>query len=128
MNLGSNPINLAFRFLLELAALISYGYWGWQIGDGWIRYMLALLVPLVGALAWGTLAVPDDPSRSGKAPVPVPGWLRMVLELGIFGLASWGLFESGANTTALIFILLVILHYGLSVDRIRWLINSKIDN
>lgn len=26
--MGSNPVNLALRFLLELAALCSIGYWG----------------------------------------------------------------------------------------------------
>lgn len=87
MNMGSNPINLVFRFLLELAALFSFGYWGWLIGDNWVRYLFVILAPLFGVLIWGTFAVPDDPIRSGKAPVPVPGWLRLVLELGIFGLA-----------------------------------------
>ena len=123
--MGSNPINLAFRFLLELAALLSYGYWGWHTGEGWLRYLLMACTPLIGALVWGTFAVPGDPSRSGKAPVPVPGWLRIVLEWGIFGLACFGLIASNSRTAALILLLLVIIHYALSVDRIRWLIKSE---
>ena len=123
--MGSNPINLIFRFLLELAALFSFGYWGWNTGGNWVRYLLVILAPLLGAVVWGTFAVPADPSRSGKSPVPVPGWLRLILEFGIFGLACWGLLASGGNSMALALLLLVIIHYVLSLDRIRWLINTK---
>jgi hypothetical protein len=35
---GKNPINLAVRFLLETAALIAIGYWGWTQFDGALRY------------------------------------------------------------------------------------------
>jgi len=125
MNMGSNPINLVFRFLLELAALFAFGYWGWNVSENWFRYLLVILAPLLGAVIWGTFAVPDDPSRSGKAPITVPGWLRLILEWGIFGLACVGLIASNSRTAALILLLLVIIHYALSVDRIRWLIKSE---
>jgi len=122
MNMGSNPINLFFRFLLELAALISFGYWGWQTGDEWFRYLLVILAPLIGALVWGTFAVPDDPSRSGKAPVPTPGWLRLILELAIFALASLALAKTGELNLALILGVLVVIHYVFSFDRMHWLL------
>ena len=125
MKMSSNPINLLLRFLLELAALISYGFWGWQTGGGWLRYLLAILAPLVGALIWGTFAVPGDPSRSGKAPVPVPGWLRLALELIIFGLACSALIVSGQSVYAWILGVLVVIHYVVSIDRIQWLLPMK---
>ncbi|WP_280456932.1 DUF2568 domain-containing protein, partial [Nocardia carnea] len=37
------------------------------------RWLLVVLLPVVAAAAWGVFAVPDDPSRSGAAPVAVPG-------------------------------------------------------
>ena len=87
INMGTHPINLAVRFLLEMAALISLGVWGWKVGDSWTRYILAIGIPLILAVGWGTFAVPDDPSRSGSAPVPVPGIIRLLLELGFFSVA-----------------------------------------
>ena len=128
MKMGSNPINLLLRFLLELAALFSYGCWGWNAGDRWFRYLLMILAPLVGAMVWGTFTVPNDPSRSGKAPVPVPGWLRLILELTIFGFACLALAVSGLGVFAWILGVLVLFHYGFSVDRIHWLLAVNENN
>ncbi len=33
--MGSHPINLAVRFILELIALASSGFWAWKQSDGW---------------------------------------------------------------------------------------------
>ena len=35
--MGSHPINLAARFLLELGALLGFARWGWTLGDGFVR-------------------------------------------------------------------------------------------
>ena len=83
--MGSHPINLAIRFLLEVAALIIAGTWGWKIGSGWYRYFLVVAVPLLMATMWGVFSVPHDPSRSGNAPIAVPGFFRLFLELAFFG-------------------------------------------
>ena len=34
--MSAHPLNLALRFLLELAAWASMGYWGWKRGTGWL--------------------------------------------------------------------------------------------
>jgi len=120
--MGSNPINLAFRFLLEIAAFVAMAYWGWTQYDGVWRVVFAVGAPLLAAVLWGTFAVPDDPSRSGKAPVPVPGIVRLLLELAIFGFATWALYDAGQTTIALIFALLVLFDYLISYDRIAWLV------
>ena len=120
--MGSHPINLTVRFLLELAALAALGLWGWWQSDGWLRFVLALTLPLIAAVVWGTFAVPDDPSRSGAAPVPVPGLLRLAIELSIFGLAVWALFSLGYTRLGWGLGLIVALHYLTSYDRIAWLL------
>jgi hypothetical protein len=122
--MGSQPVNLALRFLLELAALGSYAVWGSQQADGWLGYLLAFALPLLGAAFWGTFAVPGDPSRSGKAPVPVPGWLRLALELLIFGLATYCLYDAGYANAGGWFGLITLVHYFVSYDRIRWLLSQ----
>ena len=123
--MGSNPVNLVFRFLFELISLAVFGYWGWTLVDGRMRFVLAIILPLVAAVLWGTFAVLDDPSRSGKAPVPVPGLVRLILELVFFGLAVFVLFNSGYQTFGWIFAGAVAVHYLLSYDRIIWLLQQK---
>ena len=120
--MGSHPINLGIRFLLEIAALIILGIWGWRKGDGWLQYVFAIGIPVLLAVIWGIFAVPDDPSRSGAAPVPTMGIIRLVIELGIFAFATWSLFDMGYQKWGLILGIIVILHYGFSYDRILWLI------
>jgi hypothetical protein len=39
--MGSHPVNLAFRFLLELAALAVSATWGWQQAEGRIRWLIS---------------------------------------------------------------------------------------
>ncbi len=120
--MGSNPYNLAFRFLLEISALVCLGIWGWSQDDGWIRYLLAPALPALTAAIWGIFAVPEDPSRSGKAPVPVPGIIRLILELTIFAIASWTLLDMNHELMATLFSLLVFIHYLISYDRVLWLL------
>ena len=119
-----NPINLALRFLLELVALFTMGWWGWgQRGDSW-RVVLAAAIPMVAATLWGVLAVPGDRSRSGSAPVPIPGVLRLVLELAFFASAVWSLYGLGFSRSAALFGTIVVVHYLLSFDRVRWLVSQ----
>lgn len=122
--MGSHPINLAVRFILELTAIFVYGLWGWRQADGGLRIVLMLLIPIVFATVWGIFNVPGDPSRSGAAPVVVPGIVRLLLELVFFGLACWALHQLDLKTYALIFGAVVILHYLVSYDRITWLLSK----
>lgn len=120
--MGSHPLNLTLRFLLELAALACMSVWGWRHSDNWWRYLLAIGIPILAAAVWGVFAVPDDPSRSGKAPVPVPGIIRLIIELVIFGFAVWALYDTGYSKLSLIMGIIVVVHYIVSFDRIHWLL------
>ena len=120
--MGSHPLNLALRFMLELAALFAFARWGWIHSTGLLRYFLGLGLPLLAAVLWGTFAVPDDPSRSGKAPVPIPGLMRLLLELVFFGFATWCFFATGLSVWGWILGVVTLLHYLASYDRMRWLL------
>ena len=122
--MGSHPINLALRFVLELTALVAMGFWGWKQGEGMLRVVLAFGIPIIAAVIWGVFAVPDDPSRSGSAPVPTPGVLRLALELMFFSVAAWTLYNAGAVKASWIFALVALVHYTLSYDRVYWLMNQ----
>lgn len=119
--MSANPLNLAFRFLLELAALVAIGYWGWHASLGAMRWLFMFGAPLVAATLWGTFRVDNDP---GRAPVRVPGWVRLALELAYFGFAVWGLCDAGAVTASWLLGVAVAVHYLISYDRILWLLRQ----
>jgi hypothetical protein len=81
--------------------------------------------PVIAAALWATFAVPDDPSRSGKAPVPIPEAMRPVLELSLFGFAAWALCDAASQMLALIMASYTIIHYALSYDRVAWLLSRE---
>ena len=122
--MGAHPLNLALRFFLEMGALVAMGMWGWQRAVGPWRYVLAFTVPVIAMTLWGVFAVPHDPSRSGRAPVPVPGIARIVLEAAFFGFATWALYSSVHRVPAMAFGVTVLAHYVLSFDRLAWLLRQ----
>jgi len=89
-----------------------------------VGFLLALAVPLLAALLWGTFAVPNDPSRSGQAPIRIPGPLRLGLELMILGLGALALRGSGFERSSLVFTVLVVVHYAISYDPNAWPLRS----
>lgn len=89
-----------------------------------MRFVLALGIPIAAEIIWVTFAVPDDPSRSGKAPVQVPGVARLALELVYFGFATWALYDLGLILWGGILGALVMMHYAASYDRVGWLVRQ----
>ncbi|MEX2373053.1 MAG: DUF2568 domain-containing protein, partial [Dehalococcoidia bacterium] len=78
--------NLGLRFLLELAALAGLGLAGWRLAPAPWNWLAVIALPVLAAALWGVFNVPGDPSRSGSAPVIVPGGLRLAVEfLVLFG-------------------------------------------
>ncbi len=120
--MGSHPVNLTFRFILEIAALIAVGTWAWKQSDGSTKYILAVGLPILIGAIWGTFTVPDDPSRSGETIVVTSGMIRLVIELGIFTLATLALYDQGQQKFSYCFAIAVIIHYAVSYDRIFWLL------
>lgn len=123
-NMGLNNVNLAVRFILEIVALVAIGIWGWNQGDGWMSFVLGLGMPILVGAIWGIFAVPNDSSRSGLAPIAVPGIVRLLIELAIFTFASWALYDSGFVGLGIVFGILVTIHYIISFDRIIWLMSK----
>lgn len=122
--MSQNPVNLTLRFVLEMIALVGIGYGGWHSGEGFVRYLLAILLPLLAAGAWGAFRPPNEPHHPTHATVPVPGKVRLFVEALVFGGGTWGFYSAGATTTALLFGLVVLAHYALSYDRVGWLLRN----
>jgi hypothetical protein len=121
MCMAYHPVNLALRFGLELVGLYALGYWGWSQHSGWLRYLLAIGVPLLAAVIWATFK-PIEPLAPKKIPVVVPGRVRLPLELAYFGLATGALAFSQQYVCSGLFGLAVVFHYLTSLDRVSWLL------
>lgn len=117
-------MNLAFRFLLESAAVAGMAIGAYSLGTGVSAWLLAVAIPLVAMVAWGTFRVPGDASASGGAPIAVPGVVRLLIELDVFA-ASVFLLCFASPRAAVILAIAVVVHYALSLDRIRWLLTGK---
>ena len=114
-------INLGVHFLLELCGLAALIYWGLQAGDGLMKIVLGVVLPLLAAIAWGTFRVPHDP---GKAPVAVRGPVRLLLEAIYFGLAVAALSSAGQPTLAALLGIVVVIDYVIMYERVIWLLKQ----
>ena len=120
--MASNPINLALRFILEIVALVGLGLLGWTLGgDGW-RLVPALALPAIAGAAWGTFRIPNDP---GRAPVAVPGPIRLALEVAVFSGGVAGFAAAGNATVALIVGAVMVGHHLASYDRVLRLLRNE---
>lgn len=120
--MNTNPINLVVRFLLEIAMLITLGYWGWHVNTGWLQYAAATGLPIIAATLWGVFRIPNDPK---PAPVALPGIARLLLEWILFGAAVLALFTMGYFALGLIMGVTLKLHYIVSYDRTWAMLQNK---
>lgn len=103
--------NLALSFLLELAMLAAFGYWGFTTGDGLpAQILLGIGAPLLAAIVWGIFMAPRASRR-------LRGPYHLVLEMIIFGLAFIALYLAGQPALTAIFIIIYAINLGL---RLIW--------
>lgn len=120
--MSRNPFNLGLRFLLEVAALVALGRWGWSLAPGWVALAPALLLPGAAAAAWGAFRVPND---GGRPVVEIPGPARLALEAAYFGIAVWAASRTGGGEWAMPLGVVVLVHYALSWDRVSLLARGR---
>lgn len=106
-------VNLAVKFLLELAAFAAVAYWGATIGHRAWAVLAAIAAPAAAVIVWGLFAAP----RAGRR-LPRPA--RAPLELAVFGLAAGGLAAAGAVALAIIFGAVVIVNAVLLTVFHQW--------
>lgn len=96
--------NLALRFLLELCALASLGYWGFHnVNGAFVKIACGIGAPLAAIIVWGLFVAP-------KAIVMVSGPLHLLLELVVLGSAAIALYAAGRPLLGLVFALSVIIN------------------
>lgn len=96
-------ISLTLFFLMELASLVIFGWWGFHMPGGWgIRTLLGSGTPLAAALFWGQFLSP-------RARLPLSKGLRNVLKMVFFSFAVWALNYLGEGAFSVAFTLLAII-------------------
>jgi uncharacterized protein DUF2568 len=107
------PLNLALKFLLELAALAAFGLWGASIASGPLAVLLAITLPVAVAAGWGTFAAPRARRR-------LPLRLRAPFELAVFGLAALALWQAGSLAWAAAFAAIAAVNAALLTVFDQW--------
>jgi hypothetical protein len=108
--------------LLEVSAVLAYGYWGWAVYAGSERYVWTIGAMVVAWIVWDVFRVPGDGSL--KPAVPVPGWVRLVIEAAYFTGVSSALVAAGVPELGIAFAILVAIHYTVTHRRLVWLLRE----
>jgi len=97
-------LNLALSFLLELAMLVAFGYWGFNTGDSTLlHWLLGLGIPIVAIIIWSIFNAPLSKRR-------LPRTSRTILEVVMFGLGALALAAAGQMMWAIIFAVLIVIN------------------
>lgn len=96
--------NVALRFLLELCALLAFGYWGFQSGQSLLSKIgLGIGIPLLIVVIWAMFIAPNAVVH---LPEPVPFVLGMVILL----LAAVALAAAKQTKLAVIFGVIIVIN------------------
>ena len=96
--------NLTLAFLLELALLAAFAYWGFHSGGATaMRWLLGIGVPLVVAGFWWRFMAPKSRSQ-------LRGAACLVAKVLLFGLATLALAAAGALSAALVLAVVFVLN------------------
>lgn len=99
-----SSLNLVLRFALELCALSALAFWGAHVDASRAATLtLAILAPLIAAVAWGLFVSP-------KAQIRAPRLIRLSIELAVFLAAAGGLVAAGEIGWAIAYSAAVVAH------------------
>ncbi|HWV35457.1 MAG TPA: YrdB family protein [Thermomicrobiales bacterium] len=114
------------QFFLEIAGLVGIARLGWHVGnDGVMGFALAALFVAIAAGIWGVFRTPGF-VPTGNAPVAAtPGPIRLVIELGFFLVAAWGLWISGWDFAAIVMFVAIAIVYWTLRERTLGLLRNR---
>lgn len=96
--------NFGLAFLLELAGLAIFAWWGWRAGGSTaISLLLAIGLPVIAATIWGLVAAP---TASYGNPV-----ITTIVKVAFFGLAAAALWTLDHRILAAAFVVIVAANF-----------------
>jgi hypothetical protein len=100
--------NLGLAFLLELVALGSFAYWGFNAsGSSVLNIVLGVGTPILAIVLWGVFAAPRSERR-------LRGSAYLAFKVVFFALAILALIAAGSITLGLIFAVVFVINTGLA--------------
>jgi hypothetical protein len=94
---------ISIFFLLEIAMLVSFMYWGFHLDNRLlIKILFGIGTPIVVAIIWGVFIAP-------KASIPVTVPIRILLQIILFGSAAVALYFSEKGALAIVFGTIVLI-------------------
>jgi hypothetical protein len=105
--------NLAVKFILELAAIAAFAYWGASLDGVLVSVIVAIAAPASAIVLWGLFAAPRASRR-------LPTWARVPFELGVFALAAAALVAVDWPAAAIVFGAVAILNAVLLTGLDQW--------
>lgn len=98
---------ISIFFLLEIAMLVSFMYWGFHLDTSLlVKILFGIGTPIIVAIIWGTFIAP-------KASIPVSVPIRILLQIILFSSAAVALYFSEKGTLAIIFGTVVLIEMTL---------------
>jgi hypothetical protein len=97
-------INLLLAFLLELAMLAAYAFWGFQMGNILIlKIVLGIGIPLLVVVIWSRFMAPRSPKR-------LQGAAYLAVKVVLFGLAIAALIMIGNAASGIVLAALFVIN------------------
>ncbi len=97
-------LNSTLAFLLELAMLAAFSYWGFHGEKSTaLKWLLGIGLPVLAAILWGIFLAPRSTFRLRTMP-------GNILSLILFLLAATALFQTGHTVLAIVFASIAILN------------------
>src|SRR5256885_12147914 len=96
--------NLGLAFLLELCALVAFGYWGFAVGPNMIvKIVLAIVIPVLAIVWWGMFGAPTSAWQ-------LKGIWYWIMKFVFFALAIGSLFAAGQRSWGIAFLTVFLLN------------------
>lgn len=113
-------------FLLEVVGLIGIGRLGWHLGTNlpWSLSLSALFVALSSAV-WTLFRTRGFVPSGGDPVIAVPGAVRVVIEMTFYTLGAFGLWVSGWEIAAIVFLAGVVIVSIAMRDRLSGLLANR---
>lgn len=98
--------NLGLAFVLELAAIVALGYWGFRMPEPTVmKLLLGIGAPAVAIVLWALFAAPNATFGT-----PALYWLTVIL---VFGGAAVALWASGQHVLGVLLPVLFVVNLAI---------------
>jgi hypothetical protein len=97
-------MNLGVAFLLELGAVVAYGYWGFVVGPNTLaKIALGLGAPALAIIVWAIFGAP-------KSKTHLEGAAYLGLQAIFFGGAALALYAAGQHVAGIVFAIVALVN------------------